>query len=97
MVIVNSSGGVMDRIEGHYARGLTKNGIAALVVDSFRPRNISNVDENQSSLVHGPENDAFAALAELRRDKRIDPGRIGIMGVSKGGMVAQNAANGAKL
>jgi dienelactone hydrolase len=93
MVIVNSSGGVLDRIEGHYSRSLTQNGIAALVVDSFRPRKISNIDENQelvSSWVM--ENDAFVALAELNKDKRIDPNRIGIMGVSKGGLVAQNAA-----
>lgn len=93
MVIINSSGGVLEKIEGHYARSLTQNGIAALVVDSFRPRNISNINENQglvSSWVM--ENDAFAALAELKKDKRIDPNRIGIMGVSKGGMVAQNSA-----
>jgi dienelactone hydrolase len=93
MVIVNNSGGVLDRIEGHYSRSLSQNGIAALVVDSFKPRKISNIDENQalvSSWVM--ENDAFAALAELRKDKRIDPTRIGIMGVSKGGLVAQNAA-----
>jgi dienelactone hydrolase len=93
MVIVNNSGGVLDRIEGHYSRSLSQNGIAALVVDSFKPRKISSIDENQalvSSWVM--ENDAFAALAELRKDKRIDPSRIGIMGVSKGGMVAQNTA-----
>jgi dienelactone hydrolase len=93
MVIVNNSGGVLDRVEGHYSRSLSQNGIAALVVDSFKPRKISNIDEDQE-LVNSwaMENDAFAALAELRKDKRIDPNRIGIMGVSKGGLVAQNAA-----
>jgi dienelactone hydrolase len=93
MVIVNNSGGVLDRIEGHYSRALSQSGIAALVVDSFKPRKIANIDENQALVSSwAMENDAFAALAELRKDKRIDPTRIGIMGVSKGGLVAQNAA-----
>lgn len=93
MVIINSSGGVLDRIEGHYARSLSQNGIAALVVDSFRPRKISHTNENQALVTSWVmENDAFAALAELKNDKRIDPTRIGIMGVSKGGLVAQNSA-----
>lgn len=93
MVIVNNSGGVLDRIEGHYARALSQNGIAALVVDSFKPRKIASTSVNQSLVSSwAMENDAFAALAHLKSDKRIDPERIGIMGVSKGGLVAQNAA-----
>jgi hypothetical protein len=32
MVIINSSGGVLDQVEGYYARELVKHGIAALVV-----------------------------------------------------------------
>lgn len=93
MVIVNNSGGVLDRIEGHYARALSQNGIAALVIDSFKPRKIVSTSVNQSLVSSwAMENDAFAALAHLKSDKRIDPERIGIMGVSKGGLVAQNAA-----
>jgi dienelactone hydrolase len=38
------------------------------------------------------EGDAFAALALLRTDPRIDPGRIGVMGVSKGGGATLNTA-----
>jgi dienelactone hydrolase len=93
MVIINSSGGVLDRIEGHYARSLSQNGIAALVVDSFKPRKVSSIDENQELISSWMmENDAFAALAQLKKDVRIDSNRIGVMGVSKGGMVAQNSA-----
>jgi dienelactone hydrolase len=93
MVIIHSSGGVIDKIEGHYARSLANNGIAALVVHSFTPRGVKSTANNQN-LVNSwaMENDAFAALAELQKDKRIDPNRIGIMGVSKGGLVAQNVA-----
>ena len=36
--------------------------------------------------------DAFAALAHLRADPRIDPNRIGVMGVSKGGVATLNTA-----
>ena len=93
MVIINSSGGVLDKIEGHYARALSQHGTAALVVDSFKPRGVISTDSNQNLVTSWMmENDAFAALAELRKDKRIAPNRIGIMGVSKGGLVAQNAA-----
>jgi hypothetical protein len=35
---------------------------------------------------------AFAALIALRNDKRIDGSHIGVMGVSKGGIVAQHSA-----
>ena len=38
------------------------------------------------------EGDAFAALALLRSDPRLDPNRIGVMGVSKGGGATLNAA-----
>src|SRR6476469_3270542 len=38
------------------------------------------------------ENDAWAALAFLARDPRIDAKRIGIMGVSKGGSVSLDTA-----
>jgi dienelactone hydrolase len=38
------------------------------------------------------EGDAFAALAHLRADPRIDPARIGVMGVSKGAGATLNAA-----
>jgi dienelactone hydrolase len=93
MVIINSSGGVLDWIEGYYARELGKAGIAALVVDSYGPRGVRRTVEDQSLVSSWDmENDAFAALALLRKDKRIDAAHIGIMGVSKGGLVALNAA-----
>jgi dienelactone hydrolase len=53
MVIISSSGGVLDWIEGYYARELAKSGIGALVVDSFKPRGVRNVIANQSLVSHG--------------------------------------------
>ena len=93
MVIICSSGGVLDFNEGYYARELSKKGIAALVVDSFTPRGMHDVITNQFAVTSWHmENDAFAALSELQKDKRVDPARIGVMGISKGGIVAQNSA-----
>ena len=93
MVIISSSGGVIDWIEGYYARELTRHGIAALVVDSFGPRGVRHVVFDQSLVTSWDmENDAFAALAVLQKDARIDSSRIGIMGLSKGGLVAQQSA-----
>src|SRR4051794_25466337 len=93
MVLTSSSGGVLDWIEGYYARALSREGIAALVIDSFKPRGIRNVISSQSAVSSWDmENDAFAALALLGKDARIDATRIGIMGLSKGGLVAQNSA-----
>ena len=93
MIIISSSGGVLDFIEGYYARELNKAGIASLVVDSFGPRGVKNVIQDQSLVSSWDmENDAFAALIALRNDKRIDASHIGVMGVSKGGIVAQHSA-----
>ncbi len=93
MVIISSSGGVIDWIERYYARELARAGIAGLVVDSFAPRGVRNVDRDQRLVTSWDmENDAFAALAVLQKDPRIDPTRIGVMGVSKGGLVAHQSA-----
>jgi len=93
MVIISGSGGVSEWTELYYARELARNGIAALVIDSFGSRGVRSTIQDQGLVTHWDmENDAFAALAVLRKDKRIDPTHIGIMGQSKGGLVAQNAA-----
>ncbi len=93
MVIINSSGGVVDRIEGRLRAAFHKTVLPRWSSMSLRPRKISHTNENQALVTSWVmENDAFAALAELKNDKRIDPTRIGMMGVSKGGSVAQNSA-----
>jgi dienelactone hydrolase len=86
MIIVSTSGGVMDYRETYYARELARNGIAGLVVDSFGPRGVKTTVDDQSLVTSWDmENDAFGALLRLGRDARISPDRIGIMGISKGG------------
>jgi dienelactone hydrolase len=93
MVLLTSSAGVQRHREGYYAAALNAAGTAALIVDSFRGRGVRRTVADQSLVSAAQmEGDAFAALALLRADPRIDADRIGIMGVSKGGVVTLNAA-----
>src|SRR5512138_73927 len=93
MVILTSSAGVQRHREYFYAQALNAAGVAALVVDSFTGRGVRRTVADQTLVSAAQmEGDAFAALALLRADPRIDPERIGIMGVSKGGGAALNAA-----
>jgi dienelactone hydrolase len=76
-----------------WAALLTRWGVAALVVDSFGPRGISETATNQAQLsIWADVADALAALRVLAADPRIDKSRIGIVGWSRGGMVAMNTA-----
>ena len=93
MVILTSSAGVQRHREHYYAQTLTEAGVAALIVDSFTGRGVRRTVADQT-LVSGAqmEGDAFAALALLRADPRLDPTRIGVMGVSKGAVATLNTA-----
>jgi len=93
MIILTSSAGVQRHREHYYAQALTEAGIAALVVDSFTGRGVRRTVADQTLVSAAQmEGDAFAALAFLRSDARIDPARIGVMGVSKGGGAVLNTA-----
>ena len=87
MVILTSSAGVQRHREHYYADLLSQAGVAALIIDSFTGRGVRRTVADQTLVSAAQmEGDAFAALALLRSDPRIDPVRIGIMGVSKGGV-----------
>ncbi|MCA0249357.1 MAG: alpha/beta hydrolase fold domain-containing protein [Proteobacteria bacterium] len=93
MVLLTSSAGVQRHREHYYADLLNQAGVAALIIDSFTGRGVRRTVADQTLVSAAQmEGDAFAALALLRRDPRIDPARIGIMGVSKGGVATLNAA-----
>ena len=93
MVILTSSAGVQRHREHFYAQALNEAGVAALIVDSFTGRGVRRTVADQTLVSAAQmEGDAFAALALLRADPRIDPDRIGVMGVSKGGGAALSAA-----
>lgn len=89
MVLLTSSAGVQRHREHFYAQALNRAGVAALIVDSFTGRGVRRTVADQTLVAAAEmEGDAYAALAWLRADPRIDPARIGVMGVSKGGGVA---------
>jgi dienelactone hydrolase len=93
VVITPSSGGVRNDVEIHYASALARAGIAALVIDSFAARGVAHTIHDQR-LVDSWDmvKDAIAGLRLLLADKRFRSDRIGVMGVSKGGIVAMNTA-----
>lgn len=92
MVIIHGSGGYGRRGE-EYEHLLNKAGIATLRTDSFTPRGVRTTVADQLAVTtFTMVADAFSALRVLAADPRIDPARIGIMGFSKGGSVAQLTA-----
>lgn len=94
LVIHHGSGGVSADREGRYAREMAAMGVAGVVIDSFKPRGVSQTVTDQSA-VTGPDfnYDALAALKALGAILRIDRSRIGITGFSKGGTSALMAAH----
>ena len=76
-----------------YAKRLRERGIAVLAVDSFSARGVSHTVRDQTLVSTASMlADAYAGLDYLYRDPRVDPGRIGVMGFSKGGIAAVYSA-----
>jgi dienelactone hydrolase len=93
VVITPSSGGVRFEREIYYAEQLARAGIAALVIDSFGSRGLSNSVFDQRLFTRWEaSNDAIAGLKWLHADARFKKDRIGVLGVSKGGVVALDTA-----
>ena len=91
VVITPSSAGT--RFEIYDAEELARAGIAALLIDSFGSRGLSNSAADQQLLTRWEAaNDAVAGLRWLDADARFKQDRIGVLGVSKGGIVALDTA-----
>ncbi len=94
LVIHHGSGGVSSRREGRFAREIVAMGVAAVVIDSFKPRGVTSTVQDQSAVTGADFNfDALMALKALGTHPRIDAKRIGIVGFSKGGTSALMAAH----
>ena len=94
LVIHHGSGGVSDSREGRFAREIVAMGVAAVVIDSFKPRGVNSTVQDQSAVTGQDFNlDALMALKALGGNSRIDRSRIGITGFSKGGTSALMAAH----
>lgn len=95
MVILPGGAGPIPGREYETAKTLADNGIAALVVDYFKPRGISEEMPYALKIMGTSEfdavADAYAALKALNQHPSIDGRRIGVLGFSKGGIAARMA------
>jgi dienelactone hydrolase len=97
LLIHHGSGGVSETRELRYAREILKMGVAAFVIDSFKPRGIASTVQDQSTVTNNDmQADEFAALKALAAHPRIDGKRVGVMGFSKGGTAALLVAHEAR-
>lgn len=95
VIILHGSGSIRDSRERAYARLLSSNGVAALVVHSFAARGLTN-DMNYMDRVLIMSHvdslaDAYGALKFLNRHPAIRHNRIGLLGFSYGGMATRAA------
>ena len=93
LVLKHGSGGLSgtngDNIR-KWAATFASWGVAAFVVDSFGPRGMSSSVADQSKVSAWADvADALAGLKVLAADPRIDRSRIGVIGWSRGGGVAE--------
>lgn len=76
-----------------WARRLASWGYAALIINSFNPRELQQVCDGSRALPGAARaHDAFAAATYLRSRPDIDANRIAALGYSHGGWTAMNAS-----
>lgn len=88
VVLLHGCGGISKRRDPVWAKRLVGWGYAALQVDSFKPRGVTNVCADRSlggSLVEARAQDAHDARAYLSGLPFLDKDRIAVMGWSHGG------------
>ncbi len=89
LVILHGSEGLSDAREGAWGRELAALGMVVFVVDSFTPRNVKTTVDDQTRVTTGQMlADAFGAQEFLAQQSFVDPLRIAVMGMSKGGGAA---------
>lgn len=95
MVVLHGSGGISPGREMSYGRLLADAGIAAIVLDYYAPRGITDDTNYMLRVVSVTEFDAIAdaygAYQLLSTHPAIDAERIGVMGLSYGGMATRFA------
>lgn len=98
MALLHGCGGV-EPLQARWARWLTERGYVALVVDSWGSRGmVENCSKGTPDVERTDRfDDAFGALRYLRSLPYVDPGRIGAMGWSNGGVFAIAVINGPSL
>lgn len=90
VVVVHGLGGQKPERELTYGHKLARAGYVALVLDSFTPRDLEDVNDNWRAINISTWSivaDAFAALRFLAAHPAVNPRAIAIIGFSWGGMV----------
>jgi dienelactone hydrolase len=88
VVLIHGSGGVTANVDC-WAQEINSIGVAALILDSFTGRGITQTITDQSQLSSfSLIMDAYRALDLLSCHSRIAPSKIAVMGFSKGGFAA---------
>lgn len=92
MVVVHGSSGVLKN-EWEWAERMNALGIASFVIDNFTGRDVGETATDQSRLsTMADVAGALAALRLLATHPAIDANRIGVIGFSRGGLVALSSA-----
>lgn len=92
VIMLHGAGGLVASNE-LWSRILNAMGVATFAIDSHTGRNLGNIGANQGSLgFFAYTLDAYRAQEMLAAHPRIDPGRIALMGTSRGGRGALYAS-----
>lgn len=92
VILMHGSGGLGANVEA-WSKELNTIGISTFAIDGFTGRGLTAVSSNQALL--GRLNfilDIYRALELAAKHPRVDPGRIALMGFSRGGQAALYAA-----
>src|SRR2546428_2836280 len=92
VVVLSHGGGGIGGTEDTWARELRSLGVAVFLVDSFTGRRIGSFPPENELSRAGQVYDVYQALALLATHPRVDPGRIALMGGSRGGGLSLLAA-----
>jgi dienelactone hydrolase len=88
VILLHGSNGISGMEEG-WIRVLNDMGVATFMIDSYTGRGITSTVNDQAQLGRlAMIIDAYRALELLARHRGIDPGKIAVMGFSRGGQAA---------
>lgn len=93
VMIAHSIGGWKDQAEGSYVKPLLDAGYAVIGLDHFAPRGIKRAADVPGAISPiTPVSDALLALKLAATHPKIDRARIGVMGLSMGGITSELSA-----
>ncbi len=94
VMIAHTIGGWRDNGEGKYVQPLLDAGYAVLGLDHFTGRGITRAADVAGAISPiSPASDALLALQRVADHRRLDAGRIALIGFSMGGVTTELAAN----